>query len=386
MNNSIDRRNWIKSAGLLSTGLAMGPIAAFAGSTEISSQSRTWERNLRPSADLEKIQVRLNANENVFGPSEKVRLAVMESVSMGNRYGHEDAMRLISMIAEKENVPKECIMLGPGSTDLLEKAAITHFIGGGNIVAADPAYMSLIKTAMAFSATWKNVPLKADWSHDLTSMLAAIDKSTKMVYVCNPNNPTGSITNATDLRNFCRTASDKAPIFVDEAYLEYLDNPVASSMVDLVREGKNVIVSRTFSKVHAMAGLRIGYIVAIPATLKKIDTMVRGNMGLSITSIRGAIASMQDTTFHLNASKWTKESREFTQDQLKSMGFTYVPSYTSFILFPIQMEGEPFLKKMTDEGIGVRAFDVFGKPYCRVSMGTMPEMKLFTAALKKVLV
>ena len=277
-------------------------------------------------------------------------------------------------------------MIGPGSTDMLEKTAITHFIDGGNVVSADPAYMSLIKTALAFNAEWKSVPLTKDWAHDLPAMEKAIDKKTKLVYVCNPNNPTGTLTPAADLRAFCERVSEKAPVFVDEAYLEFLDNPEASSMVDLVRKGKNVIVARTFSKIHAMAGLRVGYIVAPPQTLEKINSMVRSNMGMNVTSLKGAMASMTDTQFQENSRKWTRETREFTFDQLKSMGFEYVPSYTSFILFPIQMEGEAFLEKMYDKGGGVRFFEIFGSSYCRVSMGTMDEMALFAETLKKVLV
>ena len=145
---------------------------------------------------------RLNANENPYAPSPKVIQAIAESVSQGNRYGHSDAETLISMIAEKEGVSKECIMLGPGSTDLLEKLAITRFQHGGNIVSADPSYMSVMNTAQAMGGTWKPVPLTSDFSHDLAGMKAAIDADTRLVYVCNPNNPTGSITEERKSNNF----------------------------------------------------------------------------------------------------------------------------------------------------------------------------------------
>lgn len=345
-----------------------------------------WERNYAARPDITKLKARLLANENPYGPSDKVRLAIMESAGKGNRYGHSAAAKLIDMIAEKEGVSAEHIMLGPGSTDMLEKTAITHFIDGGNIVSADPAYMSLIKTAMAFKADWKSIPLTKDWAHDLPAMEAAVDKETKLVYVCNPNNPTGSLTESTALWRFCEKIADKAPVFVDEAYLEFLDKPESASMVGLVKKGKNVIIARTFSKIHAMAGLRVGYIVALPETLEKIKSMVRGNMGMSITSLNGAMASLEDMTFQDNSRKWTKETREYVFDELKSLGFDYVPSHTSFILFPIEMQGKPFLEKMFDKGIGVRAFEVFDKPYCRVSMGNMKEMRLFMETLKKVLV
>lgn len=389
MSNHIDRRKWLRATALFTTGLVAAPSLVSAHSSTYSSSRKNvgfWELELSKRPDLNSLKARLLANENPFGPSDKTRLAIMEAVAQGNRYGHAQAAELRKILAEKEGVSEEHILLGPGSTDLLEKTAISHFAKGGNIVAADPAYMSLINTAMRFDAEWRKVPLTKEWEHDLEGMEAAVNKKTKLVYICNPNNPTGSITNNAKLRTFCASVSEKAPVFVDEAYLEFLDDCESQSMVDLVRKGKNVIVARTFSKIHAMAGLRIGYMVALPETIELITSMVRSNMGLCVTSIMGAMASLKDTTFQANSKKWTAEARSFVYEQLSAMGFEYIPSHTSFILFPIAMEGKPFLEKMFAQGIGVRAFQVWGQSYCRVSMGTLEEMGMFTDALKKVLV
>jgi histidinol-phosphate aminotransferase len=390
-NATFSRRDWLRSSLTLASGAAVLPAAIGRGdfSTEQNiqwaAQSRLQELDFQLPINPPAQVARLNANENPFGPSAKTRLAIMETAMQGNRYAHGEAATLRKLIAEREGVSEDYIMMGPGSTDLLEKTAITHFINGGNIVSADPAYMSLVNTAKSFKASWKNVPLKKDWSHDLVGMESAIDANTKLIYVCNPNNPTGSITEAKALRSFCEKVSSKVPVFVDEAYLEYLDDPMASSMVDLVAKGKNVIVARTFSKINAMAGLRVGYIVALPSTLKKIEDMVRGNMGMCITSVNAAIASIQDTEFHANSRKWTTEGREYLYQELKKMGINYVPSYTSFILFPIEMEGKAFLQKMYDSGVAVRSFLIDGKTYCRVSVGLKDELKLFAESLKKVM-
>jgi histidinol-phosphate aminotransferase len=388
MSNHIDRRKWLRTTAMFTTGLVAAPGLVSANHTQNQYYKKVgfWELELSKRPDLDSLKARLLANENPFGPSEKTRLAIMEAVTQGNRYGHSQAAELRKMLAEKEGVSEEHILLGPGSTDLLEKTAISHFVKGGNIVAADPAYMSLINTAMRFDAEWRKVPLTKDWEHDLEGMEAAVNKKTKLVYICNPNNPTGSITNNSKLRAFCASVSDKAPVFVDEAYLEFLDDCESQSMVDLVRSGKNVIVARTFSKIHAMAGLRIGYMVALPETIELITSMVRSNMGLCVTSIMGAMASLKDKQFQANSKKWTADARSFVNEQLSSMGFDYIPSHTSFILFPIAMEGKPFLEKMFAQGIGVRAFQVWGQSYCRVSMGTLDEMGMFSDALKKVLV
>lgn len=389
----LNRRNWIKT-----TALATGALALLGRPSALSA--RTGKHTASPAPnnfhewestyDLSKrppLKARLLANENPYGPSPRARKAITEAVAGGNRYGHSEARQLITMLAEKEGVPKEYIMLAPGSSDLLEKVAISRFMGPGNLVSADPAYMSLIKTSQAMNAEWKAVPLTDTYAHDLEAMEAAIDEKTKLVYICNPNNPTGTITPAADLEAFCSRVSERVPVFVDEAYLEFMEEGEdKKSMVHLLNEGKDVIVCRTFSKVHGMAGLRIGYIVALPATLESLRKVHRSNMGLNVTALKGAIASLEDTRFLKDSVKWNNECRKYVCGELEKMGFTYLPSQTSFVLFPIEMEGRSFLDKMLDLGVGVRSFQAFGQSHCRVSMGTMDEMKLFVASLREVLV
>ncbi|MEL7163322.1 MAG: aminotransferase class I/II-fold pyridoxal phosphate-dependent enzyme, partial [Bacteroidota bacterium] len=373
----LSRRNWLRKAALTGAGLAAVPsltgLRAAPGSVphgkvyEIMPDLE-WER--AHVAALPELKARLLANENPWGPSPDARLAIMEAAKTGNRYQHEAARNLKTMIAEFEGVSEDHILLAPGSSDVLEKMAILHFMEKGNLVAADPAYMSLIKSSVAMGAEWKKVRLTDDWAHDLDGMARAIDKDTKLVYVCNPNNPTGTLTPADKLKDFCRAnATTDVPIFVDEAYLEFLPNPKEQTMVPLIKEGKNVIVARTFSKVHGMAGLRIGYGVMLPSMLEKVNAIWRGNMSLCKTSLVGAMASMQDTDFQAMSVEATAAARKQTMTGLQKLGFKPVPSHTSFMIFPIAMEGKPFLNAMFAKGVGVRAFSIFGEDYCRVSMG-----------------
>lgn len=386
MIKSINRRDWLKSGLLVAGGLVASPSLAFKSSSLVHHMPTSLLREYVPEfgANESRMLARLNANENPYGPSPKVVKAIADSVSQGNRYGHGDAAILIDMIAEKEGVSKECIMLGPGSTDLLEKVAITRFQNGGNIVSADPAYMSVMNTAKAMGGNWKPVPLAADYSHDLDGMKNAIDSDTRLVYVCNPNNPTGSITNAESLKKFCTEASAKVPVFVDEAYLEFLEKPETQTMVGLVADGKDVIVARTFSKIHGMAGLRIGYIVATPERIESITNKVRSTMGLCVTSLKGAIASMQETDFLGQCKSQNTACREYVTSKVVKLGYEPIPSHTSFLIFPIAMEGKAFMKSMYDEGVGIRAYEMYGKPWCRVSMGTHEELEYFVETFKKV--
>ncbi len=394
MTNStnLSRRNWLRKASLMGAGLVAAPSVALNAAPGLLPHHATVQEIL-PSlewekahyADLPQLKARLLANENPWGPSPKARLAIMEAAKTGNRYQHKAADQLRKMIAEFEGVSEDHILIAPGSSDVLEKMAIMHFMNGGNLVAADPAYMSLIKTAMAMKADWKKVRLTDTWAHDLEGMAKAVDKDTKMVYICNPNNPTGTLTDSDDIRDFIRkVATDDTTVFVDEAYLEFLPDYKSKSMVSMIKEGKNVVVARTFSKVHGMAGLRIGYGVMLPEMLEKVNAIWRSNMSLCKTSLMGAMASMKDTEFQKMSVKGTAEARQQTMSGLKRLGFEPVPSHTSFMIFPLGMEGKPFLDAMFAKGVGVRSFDVFGKDYCRVSMGTPEEMDLFLKTLEEV--
>lgn len=174
----------------------------------------------------------------------------------------------------------------------------------------------------------------------------------------------------------------KSPIFVDEAYLEFLDNPQEKSAVNLVAEGHDVMVARTFSKIHGMAGLRIGYMVATEERIKSVTDLVRSTMGLCITSLKGAIASFQDESFIAECRALNKASREFTSEQIHQLGYQEIPSHTSFMIFPIRSKAETFSKSMLSKGVGIRMYEIDDKPWCRVSMGTMEEMNYFIEALK----
>lgn len=393
--NTLDRRAWLKRGMLTAAGAMVIPHVTFGKSNtkglHINAKGQTLyspffkEYNANVFPDTMELLAKLNANENPYGPSPKAIEAFKNAAPMGNRYAWKELFDLMEKIAVEEKVTAKNIMMGPGSSDLLEKTAMVLFADGGNIVSADPSYMSLIKVAEATGATWKPVPLKEDWSHDLAAMEAAIDADTKLVYICNPNNPTGSMTDHAELVDFCSRVSDKVTVFIDEAYLGFLDDAAKKSMVSLINEGKDVIIARTFSKIHGMAGLRIGYIVAQEATLDKIQKITRGGMGISYPTIFAASVSMDDVAFQNKSRKLNAECREYVYSVLDKMGYSYVPSSTSFILFPIEMEGKEFLEKMTEQRVGVRAFDIMDKNWCRVSMGTMEEMEIFGAALQKVL-
>jgi len=215
-------------------------------------------------------------------------------------------------------------------------------------------------------------------------MEKSIDADTKLIYICNPNNPTGTLTPIDDIKKFIKKVNSRVPIFIDEAYLELLDKPEAQTAVGLIQEGYDVIISRTFSKIHGMAGLRIGYMIALPDRVKMIQNLVRTEMGISVTSLEGSMASLKDLTFQDFSRQKIKEGREFTFAGLAKLEFNPIASCTNFILFPIQMSTKDFVSKMAEKGVGIRGFDINSKPYGRVSIGTMDELKLFVKSISSL--
>ncbi|KAA1244967.1 histidinol-phosphate transaminase [Aquimarina sp. RZ0] len=390
----IDRREWLKKGFLTFGAMALVPSEIWSDTvTDAQKNNRKFlyqnpvfdEFTPPEFPDLSTIKARLVWNENPYGPSKKAAKAFQEKVFKGNHYSWMSLGELIEKIAKREGVKSNQIMMGPGSSDLLEKTALVLFQNGGNVVSADPSYMSLVSVAKAFGGNWKAIKLTKDYQHDLEAMEAAIDDQTKLVYITNPNNPTATITDVEKLKNFCARVSDKVPVFIDEAYIELTNSGAANSMASLVTEGKNILISRTFSKIHGMAGLRIGYMLGSTALLEKIQKITRAGMGISGPTIAAANASMDDAEFLASTKQKIIDAKTYTTNVLKEMGITPMPSETNFLIFPIQMDGNEFLKKIYDKKVVVRAFTFWDQNWCRVSIGTMEEMKIFSESISEIL-
>ncbi|WP_147676684.1 pyridoxal phosphate-dependent aminotransferase [Algibacter pacificus] len=388
------RRDLLKKGGLSLFSLALMPNDIWSANVKkaqksnrsfLYNSSSTFNEFTPPILhEIEDNLIILRANENPYGPPPEAAKAFQEKVFSGNRYAWKTLKELEAKIVKNEGVTPDQILMGPGSSDLLEKIAMVFFNEGGNVVSADPSYMSLIIVAKSVGGEWKSYKLLDDSQHDLDAMEAGIDENTKLVYICNPNNPTGSITDAKKLKAFCRRVSKKVPVFVDEAYIELSKNGLKDSMNTLVAEGENVIVARTFSKIHGMAGLRIGYVIGKKETLDRINKITRGGMGITGPTIAAASASIDNEAFLVDCKAKITEARNYTLKYLKSKNFSYLPSETNFIIFEIPMDGELFLEKMYDKKVAVRAFKFWDKNWCRVSIGTLDEMAVFTNAISEI--
>jgi histidinol-phosphate aminotransferase len=390
---NLSRREWLKKGTLTLGAMALVPHDIWSsnvinaqkeGRTFLYSSNNYFNEFTPPITEEESALTILRSNENPYGPPIEAAKAFQDEVFKGNRYAWKSLGDLKAKIAKKEGINPDQILMGPGSSDILEKVAMVFFQEGGNVISADPSYMSLIVVAKSVGGNWKSYKLLEDSQHDLDAMEAGIDEHTKLVYICNPNNPTGSITDSKKLKEFCSRVSEKVPVFVDEAYIELSKNGIKDSMNSLVAEGKNVIVARTFSKIHGMAGLRVGYAIGKKETLDIISEVTRGGMGITGPSIAAATTSLDHQEFLDSCKTKIADARIYTMAFLKDNNFSYLPSETNFIIFEIPMEGSDFLKKIYAKNVAVKSFKFWDKNWCRVSIGTMDEMKLFTNAMTEI--
>lgn len=383
----IDRRTWIKTGALIAGGaaflrgsvekLAAMPIMKKVKGAALNEQ--TFLQSIPPE-----IKARLSANENPFGPSPAVKKAIQDTIDVGFRYPMKLYGELVNKIAAFEGVQRSNILMNAGSSPLLLAAAMEYSKGGKTIITGDPSYDDLPSTAEGFGGKWLKVPLTADFCLDLDAMEAKVDENTGLVYICNPNNPTATVLDTQKLKAFVERVSKKTTIFIDEAYIDYLPDPRAASMMSAVLAGQNVIVARTFSKLYGFAGLRCGYLVAQPKTVDMLSNLTSGAFNMSATTVAGAIAGYNETAFLQDALKKTIASKEYLYKVLAGEGYTYIPSSANFVLFPIKMEGRKFAEEMGKRGVSIRTWQIGEQHFCRVSIGLMSEMEAFAEAFKQI--
>src|SRR6266705_5369933 len=310
---SISRRDFARLLGAGAAAAVVRPSLSFAKPT----QSVTT-----PLAGG--VIVRLSANENPYGPSPKSFQAITDSFGLACRYPDEHNNVLIGKLAKLNDVNHEQILLGDGSGEILKLCAET-FTGKerGNLVAADPTFEAILNNASVNGAEVVRVPLTPSFSHDLPKMAAAAKDG--LIYICNPNNPTASITPKNELREFIANTPRKTMILVDEAYFHYADSPDYESTIPLVKDHPNLIVARTFSKIYGMAGLRCGYCVAQPETIKRMRSHQMWD-SVNIMALAAASASLDDPDQVPNGQRLNSEVKAFTSSELDKLGYKTIPS------------------------------------------------------------
>jgi histidinol-phosphate aminotransferase len=328
--------------------------------------------------------IRAGFNENPYGPSRVALQAIVDSIKMSNLYGG-DRRALSALLGEINNVPTDHISIGTGSGEILRTAGMLAAVADGSVVCADPTYHDLIRYAERAGSEIIRVPVDRETKHiDLNAMHKAIRRDTRCVYLANPNNPIPSIIEKNALRDFTLDVAKDRMVFIDEAYFEFVDNHDYESMMDLVRDGhNNIIVARTASKIHGLAGMRIGFGFAHPELTAKIDDAKTG--AINVLGLNAAIASYRDQEFQDYTIRKNRESLNIVENMLDELGATYVKSNANFSFIYTGKDVSEVNQAFRAENIMV------GRPFppmndwLRVSMAKPQEMRYFTQVYRKLL-
>ena len=319
-------------------------------------------------------------NENPYGPAPAARAVLNGTIPSSCRYPDDEINELSAVLAKKEGMPVNHIVLGTGSGELLCALGFLHGRQGGEIIAAEPTYAELTNYARHAGAQLKFVPVDKQLNHDLAAMRAAVSPRTRAVYICNPNNPTGTAISAASIRSFVGSLPDAVTTIVDEAYLDFADSDGVQTVADLVAAGKRVVVLRTFSKIHGMAGVRCGYAIARPDVAEEIAAVRMSSA--NIFAMRAARASLGDTAFLADTRRRIIASRKRITDTLQRLGHPYAHPQTNFVFFDTGAPLAQFDQFMQGRNILVgRLFPPYDN-WCRITIGTEPETDAFLRGLQ----
>lgn len=378
MHKSLSRRMFLQGTTAAFSAATIGGLASSAAAKEISRPTPLYG----PPPGVAK----LNANENPYGPSPKALKAMMEASQKGAYYVFDSVTRLKAMIAERHGLTPDHITLGSGSSAGLAAAAIAA-AQKGDILGPDLFWDTTSRVVeIQEIGKIKRLPKLESLAIDLDAMYASIDDSISMVQVTNPNNPTGMLIDPIAMRNFCIKASKKCTVLADEAYNELTDNSDANTVIPLIKQGHDVIVARTFSKIYGLAGMRIGYLIAQPEKIQEMERYGLGWYGLNQAGLAAAIACYEDHQFMDYCRAKVKEAREIVGAAVKENGLTALPSVTNFMFVDLgDLNAETFRAEMEKENVFIRGIYRDYTNWSRVSMGRIEDVQKYASALPKVL-
>lgn len=335
-----------------------------------------------PAAAPKRGMVRLSANENPYGPSPKALEAMRLAMADSSRYPDEAQDALVEQIAALHNVSPGEVLLGDGSSEILKLVASAFISPTRKLVLADPTFEAIAIYAAAINAPIVKVPLDPSYGHDVAKM-TSID-GTGVIYVCNPNNPTASITPKTSVRKLIESAPPSAVVLVDEAYHHYADSEEYESVVPLVRTRPNLIVARTFSKIYGMAGLRCGYAVAQHETIAKLQAQQPWD-SINVMALAAARASLADTNHVADGRRRNAQTRAAVVGQLSQLGYTTIPSQANFVMIELKRNVRPVITAMRQHDVRVGRLFPALPTHLRVTLGTPEEMRQFLDAFRTVM-
>lgn len=343
----------------------------------------------KPVEELErelgiKSAVKLASNENPLGPSKKGINMMKKYINNLHRYPEGGCYYLAKKLSEKIKFPIENIMFGNGSNEILEIVGRTFYERGDEIIFSQYAFIVYKLVAQALGAKYYEVPAKG-LAHNLDKMVEHITKKTKIIYLANPNNPTGTMFGKKEFENFMKKVPDNIIVVLDEAYREYVEDKDYPDGLKYLKKYKNLVVVRTFSKIYGLAGLRVGYAVADKMIIDYMNR-VREPFNVNTLAQFAALGALDDEEHIRKTRELTKEGLDYLYKEFKKLNIEYEKSYGNFVLMKSPINSGELYNRLLKEGVIVRPVGGYGLPeYLRVSVGLMEENKKFIKALKKVL-
>jgi len=375
LRSSLNRRQFATVLGAgLGAALVEGPFGARRAEGALPSNRGS---SAAPDAVL------LNSNENPYGPAASALDAMTKSESVAARYPDAAEESLTATIARLHRVTPERIVLGCGSGEVLQMADMAFLGPGKKVVVAEPTFEAVLGYAKVTKAEPVKVPLTADFRHDLPRMAAACDAGTGLVYVCNPNNPTGTIVTRDEFTLFLERVPRTVAILVDEAYHHFVDDPRYASALDWIDKAPNVVVVRTFSKVYGMAGMRLGYAVASKENAEALRAHAAWS-NANAAVLAAALASLAETDHVPHQRSINRETRDWLCRELERDGRRYIPSHANFVMIDVGGDVAPLIESFRQRRIFVGRKFASLPNWLRISMGTKPEMQAFVDALRAI--
>lgn len=328
--------------------------------------------------------IHLNFNESPYGPSPKGIEALTSCGNIASRYPDTMYLKMRDALAQIHGVQRDNIMLGCGSTEVLCVADEAFLGPGKNLVVADTTYEAVVEYVQAAHGEVVKVRMTPDHRHDLDAMAAACTSKTGVVYVCNPNNPTGTIRSHADIASFVDRVPPSVLILIDEAYFHFADDPSYATATDLLAAHPNLVVVRTFSKVYGMAGMRLGYAVGAKETLDQMRPYNLQPFNGNAAVLAAAHASLSDQDYIRSCAAKMNATRAWLSDQLAKDGRKFIPSQTNFVMIDMGADVQPTIDQFRARKILVGRRFASMPNFMRVSIGTQPEVEQFVAALREI--
>ena len=321
--------------------------------------------------------IHLENNENAYGPSDRVKQVMEGSLELVNRYPDLGYQQLSETIAALHGVSVDHVVLGCGSSEILRMAASVFLGPGKKLILASPTFELIADEARRLGAQVVSVSLTRQYAHNLTGMLGSVGSATGLVYICNPNNPTGSLTPRQNLEDFLRNLPDRVPVVIDEAYHHYVGKTSSyASFLDRPMKNERVIVTRTFSGIYGLAGLRIGYGIAAPKTSRLLSA-ARLQSGVNIVAAKAAVVALTDPDYVAIRSQLNTNDRQEFFNMANARMVRVIDSHTNFAMLKTGVHAQEVIQHFNKNGVLLGPLVPSMPTYVRISLGTPTEMKEF---------